>query len=724
MDPYSQGHQKYDAYSFALNHTHSFSAKTLLNFSLGYITNPVFGGNGVLPEFYPNYDISKELGVPQYLKISGALDTPAIIAGNYRASGGGTSLGNQPWGQYKQTPETYHLLVSLSRVQGRHDLKVGWEGRLHRLSFSQPVAPAGVFGFGFNSTSQLPASGGGDEMAGFLTGVSVPVGWGSVYEVPVRPATQSFQYVGFIQDNLRVSDKLTLNVGLRYDLSLSRTERYNRMQYIDPNVASPLQVPGLPNLRGGVLFASPDHRTVTGTDYNDFGPRFGFAYRLKEKTVLRGGFGVFYDPPRNAANGSVGGGYQGFSQQTPWFTTYQNDGATPWAPISDPWPVTGPNTPIGSSQGLLSFIGQGISGPIPEIHPTPYEQTWNFGIQRELAGGVLIDANYVGKKGTKLYYGGANEFNHLGPEIESYSTGQIAALNTFVNNPFYGIITSGSLSGPQIPAYQLKLPFPQFTSFAIDELPAASSIYHAFQLRAEKRFSRGLQFLLTYTLSKSIDDSSLQGLTGFLGGSNSLQDPNNRKLERSLSQFDSTHVLGINYAYELPIGRGKAIGANWNAWLNGIIGGWKTNGIWQFSSGNPIGLTLANGTSLPTYGAQRPDLTGPLERNTGSDFVTKYFANPEVAVTPALYALGTAPRTMPNIRAPGINIANLSLLKEFPMSKFREGMRLEYRLEAFNAFNHPQFGVPDSNVNDGSFGQIFYLSTPPREFQMGLKLYW
>jgi hypothetical protein len=724
MDPYSQGHNKYDAYSFALNHTHSFSPKTLLNVSLGYITNPVFGGNGVLPEFYPDYDISKELGVPEYLKISGALDTPAVVIPSYRASGGGTSIGNMPWGQYKQTPETYHLLVSVSRVQGRHDMKFGWEGRLHRISFSQPVAPAGVFGFDFNSTSQQPWSGGGDQMAGFLTGVSVPTGWGSEYEVPLRPATQSFQYGGFIQDNWRVTDKLTLNLGLRYDLSLSRTERHNRMQSIDPDVASPLQVPGLPNLRGGMVFASPDHRTVTGTDYNDFGPRFGFAYRLTEKTVLRGGYGVFYTVPRNAAIGNVGGGFQGFAQHTPWFTTFQNDGATPWASLSDPWPNGGPNLPIGSSQGLLSFIGDAVNGPIPSIHPTPYEQSWSFGIQREMAGGVLIDANYVGKKGTKLYYGGANEFNHLGPEVESYSADQIAALNTFVPNPFYGIITSGSLSGPEIQAYRLKLPYPQFTSFSIDELPAASSIYHSFQLKAEKRFARGLQFLLTYTLSKSIDDSSVQGLTNFYGGSSSLQDPNNRSLERSLSQFDSTHVLGINYTYELPVGRGKAFGTNWNAWLNGIIGGWKTNGIWQFVSGNPLGLGLADGQSLPTYGGQRPSLTGALERNTGPDFVDHYFANPEVVVKPAPYALGTAPRTLSSVRAPGINIANLSLFKEFPMSKIREGMRLEYRLEAFNAFNHPHFGVPDTNLNGGSFGQIFYLATSPREFQMGLKFYW
>jgi len=151
------------------------------------------------------------------------------------------------------------------------------------------------------------------------------------------------------------------------------------MQYLDPNVASPLQVPGLPNLRGGMQFASAENRNVTGADYNDFGPRFGFAYRFTEKTVLRGGYGVFYTPPRNAAIG-LGTGFQGFSQVTNWFTTYQNDGATPWGRLSDPWPVTGPNLPIGSSQGLLSFIGYAVSGLFRDVHPTPYEQSWSVGI--------------------------------------------------------------------------------------------------------------------------------------------------------------------------------------------------------------------------------------------------------------------------------------------------------------------------------------------------------
>jgi hypothetical protein len=343
-----------------------------------------------------------------------------------------------------------------------------------------------------------------------------------------------------------------------------------------------------------------------------------------------------------------------------------------------------------------------------------------------MPGNILLEAAYVGTKGTHLYYGGAEQLDHL-PEIAGSSLTQIAALNQQVTNPFYGIIKTGALSGPTIQAYQLQLPYPQFTGFSVDSLPVATSIYHSLQLRAEKRLSKGLQFLVSYTFSKSIDDSSAQGLTSWLapGGFNSLQDPNNRSLERSLSQFDATHVLNISYVWDIPIGRGRSIGHDWNPVVNAVLGGWKTNAIWQFASGQPLGLFLANGQALPTYGSQRPDLLGTLKKAGGGDgqFVNQYFANPEVAVAPPPFALGTAPRTLPNLRGPGISIANLSLFKEFSLSRIREGTRLEFRAEAFNAFNHPLFGTPDTNVNDGSFGQIFGTSSAGREVQLALKLY-
>jgi hypothetical protein len=717
LDPFSEGLQSWNAYMGVLNYTHIFTPKTLMNVSLGYITNPVKSGLGVIATSFPDYDISKELGFPEYMKVSGLQAVPGISVGEY--AHGSLSVGNVPWGFFWQTPETYHLLTTLSTTEGRHDLKFGWEGRMHRLSFLQPNSATGTFSFDFNGSSQLPESGGGDAMASLLMGV----GTGGSYEIPDRPATQSFSYAGFIQDNWRATDKLTLNLGLRYDISLPRTERFNHMNYLDPEVASPLQAPGLPDLKGGLAYASSSHRNVNGLSYTNFGPRFGFAYSVRPKWVVRGGYGIFYDPPRNGAVGTVASGFQGFTQTTPWITTYRNDGVTPWARLSNPFPG-GPNLSIGSSQGLLSFVGESVQAPFRSVNLVPYEQSWNLGLQHQLAGNIVLEAAYVGMKGTHLYYGGAEEFNHL-PEIAGSSAAQIASLNQFVPNPFFGIIQSGALSGPTVHAYQLQLPYPQFTGFAIDSLPAADSIYHSLQLRSEKRFSNGLQFLVTYTFSKSIDDASVQGLTSWLGGASSLQDPNNRSLERSLSQFDATHVLNLSYVYELPFGRGKPFGSDWNSVLNAFLGGWKTNGIWQFASGQPLGLTLANGQSLPTYGPQRPDLLSALNKASGSNgqWVNQYFANPEVAVAPPPFALGTAPRTLPNLRAPGIEIANLSIFKEFSLGRIREGMRLETRGEAFNAFNRPHFCAPDTNVNDGTFGQIFSTCTAARQFQLAMKLY-
>ena len=253
----------------------------------------------------------------------------------------------------------------------------------------------------------------------------------------------------------------------------------------------------------------------------------------------------------------------------------------------------------------------------------------------------------------------------------------------------------------------------------------ANAIYHALQFRAEKRFSHGFQFLTTYSFAKSIDDASVthDGVT-WLGGSISLQDPNNYALERGLSQFDVTHLLNIGFVYELPFGRGRPVGKNWHPVIDAFLGGWKTNGILHFQSGFPIGLTFAESIALPTYGDQRPNLIGPLKRNTGSDFRDQYFANPEVVVAPPPYALGNAPRTLSSVRTPGANNANLSVLKEFRIDKLREGTHLEFRAEFFNAFNHPQFAGPDISLNSGSFGQISSLANSPREIQMALKFYW
>lgn len=726
-DPCDFGPQTGSTYLVAINHTHTFSPAVLLNVSYG-LTRGAPWSHGITGD-YKDLNPATLLGLPSYMNASGIPQIPTIeILGGYSPAGpSDAAIGNQPWSYLREGQETHHLIGTLSWVRGQHELKFGAEGRMHRINFTQPGTPGGLFIFDFNSTSQFPYSGGGDAMASFLTGIGGPGTWGQ-YEVPNFVSTQSFQAGGFIQDNWKISRKLTLNIGVRYDVSTPRTERYNRMNALDPNVVSPVQAPGLGTLRGGEIFMSPGNRSNYGTDFRDIQPRFGLAWQALPRTVIRGGYGIFYSTTRSGAAGVGPVGYQGYDQTTPWITTYQNDGATPWGRLSDPFPIVGVKLPPGNSLGLLNDVGFGAQGPIPSLNSlNPYEQTWSFGIQRELPGNFLVDANYIGKKGTHLYFGGAESLNYLGPQIARYSADQISALNAYVDNPFYGIITdpNSSLSAPTVPAYQLQLPFPQFTGFSGDAPPYANSIYNALQLRAEKRFSRGFQFLVTYTWSKSIDDaSSTSGNVTWLGGTTSLQDPNNRKLERGLSTFDIPRVLQFSYVYELPIGRGKPIGGNMPPVLNAVLGGWQTNGIWRFNDGRPVTLTLSGGQSLPTYGGQRPNLTAPLRCNTGPDRLTNYFANPEVLTVPDPFTLGTAPRTYGGCRQPGQANATLSIFKSFSLARIREGARIEYRFEAFNALNHPQFAGPDTTVNGGSFGTITSTAIGPREVQMALKLYW
>ncbi|MGH9433518.1 MAG: TonB-dependent receptor domain-containing protein, partial [Terriglobia bacterium] len=721
--PCTSGPSDGTAHLFALNLTHTVSANTVVVLTYGLTRGAAFDHSIVAD--YPSINPVTLLGMPSYMLRSGFPQLPSIGLSNYMG------IGTQLFSYLREGQETHQALGTVTHQMGRHGFKFGGEMRVHRINFTQPGWPAGGFNFDFSGTAQSPALGpgtGGDDFASFLTGFGGSAG--GEYEVPDIVSTQNFQYAAFVQDDFRVTPKLTLNLGVRYDLTLPRTERYNRMNWLDPNVLSPIQVPGLPPLHGGEMFTNAQHRTIFDTDYRDFQPRFGLAYALGSKTVLRAGYGIYYSVSRAGATGTGPiGGFQGYDEQTNWITTLNNDGATPYGLLRNPFPNGGPLLPPGSSLGLLNDVGFGASGPIPSWYSTtPYEQTWSAGFQRQIGWGVMVDASYVGKKGTHLYYGGAGELDHLGPSIEKATSAQITALNTFVNNPFFGIITdpNSPLSAPQVQASQLALPFPQFTSFQSVDPPWANSIYHAFQLRVEKRLSNGLQLLVTYTDSKSIDDSSVTGdEVSWLGSSTHLQDPNNLKLERSLSQFDIPQVLQFSYVYQLPVGRGRSIGGNLHGVADAILGGWQTNGIWRVDNGQPIAVQLlGGGQPLPTYGSQGPNVTGTLLRNSQSNWLNDYFQNPQVLVTPPPFTVSNAPRVLPNIRTPGTSNADLSLFKEFPMGKFREGMRMEYRIEASNALNHPRFCAPDTSVGSGDFGVITGQCNSPREVQMALKFYW
>ena len=751
-DPCQGGPGWTNAHAFAINDTHTFSPTLLLTTTLGF-TRGVWHIDAYNP--HGENDPLGTLGFPSYLEANGFKGVPAIFIDQYTPAGY-ANIGTDPYGNYRLGQDTGQLSATLDNVHGRHDIKFGFDGRIHQINYIQTNAAVGFFSFNTDATNACPDGldlCGGDSMASFMMGQMTQGcasnGCGSYEEIQFRPATTNYQYGFFAQDNWKVTPKLTLNLGLRYDVTLPRTDRFNHQDYFDANATSPLNggsltytdpVTGQPvnlALKGGEVFASSKQRTNYVTDWSNFQPRFGFAYQVVPNTVVRGGYGIYYGQSRSGVTGVVPYGSAGFNQYTNVITVNPNDLATPFVNLNNPFKF-GLIQPAGNSLGLLNDVGFGANGPIrtPSWNQTPYEQSWSFGIEHELPSHILINAEYIGKKGTHLPFSGSTERNFLGPWVESLPVGDftaatpcqaglsIACLSSAVTNPFAGLIsdpnsTIGS-SFPQIQYYQLLRPFPHFTGVSTEPQMIANSIYHGLQLTAEKKYSNGLQLLATFTWSKSIDNASAADTNvSWAGSFDSLQDPNKPELERSLSSFDIPYVIQFSYSYDLPVGHGRAFLGNMPRWADLIIGGWKTNGIWRISDGRPLPFFLNDGGQpLPTYGAQRPNIVGTPKRNHGSDWVDNYFADNSVFQRPAPFTLGDARRTLGSVRSPWSFTTNLSVGKQFLI---REEMNFEFRVEAKNAFNHPVFGTPDTNVGDDTFGTISYTSVGPREIQLGFK---
>jgi hypothetical protein len=770
FDTDTQGPSKGFDWSGALSYNHTFSPKTLFTASLGYIYN---NAQTAGPDTSWN---PTSIGMPADLVTNGVASPPALALDSYASANSNATYGGQPWSSLLYAQDVGQLIASVSHSAGKHDLKFGGEIRRHQINFTQWELLGGRWEFGQTATSQQ-YSNGGDSMASFIIGYAS--GW-DAYSIPASPATQNFQYAGFVQDNWKVSDRLTVNLGLRYDVDMPRTERYNRMSYFDPNAPSPIitaatpvsastDCPACGNIKGAFEYAGQNgNPTRPFTDYwGAVGPRLGMAFRIDDRTVLRGGYGIYYDPSKGGAAGLGSGGY-GFAgyddQNSPYaFSTPSTPAGLPQAyptqvdVLGQPAGVSFEGTVIGNSLGNKYGIGElGAGSAVPVRTPAysvlPREQSWSFGIEREVPWHVLIDAEYVGKKGSRLYMGGDNySLNHLPDSIasqfvsnSSYWTSNQSTLPSDLAAAVQSVTPSYSNGfwGNSWQPWNGYLPYPQYGTTAwggnllqnVDP-PIANSIYNGFELRVEKRFSQGLQFLGTYTNQKSIDNASLAGnseyITGGSGGAAGLaqiQDPNCPACERSLSQFDISQIAQFSAVYEVPFGRGKQFGAGVNRFVDAVLGGWQLNGIYRWDTGLPLILYLQGGTSVPTFGNQRPDLNAPLTRASSWN-IDQYLSCGQCATEatkPLPYALGTAPRVLPNIRAPGTNNMSASIFKEFPLG-FREGAKLQFRAESFNAFNHVQFGAPNTTVQPtgpgDSFGEISGQANQPRILQLALKLY-
>ena len=750
-DPCQSGTGWSNAHLFAINDTHTISPSLLLNMTLGF-TRGVWHYDAYNP--HGQNDPLGALGFPSYLESNGFKGVPAIFIDQYQNGLGFANIGTDPYGNYRLGQDTGQLSATLDKVHGSHELKFGFDGRIHQINYIQTNAPVGFFTFNTDGSDACPSgidACGGDSMASFMMGMftqGCAQGGnvcGSDYEIQFRPATTNYQYGFFVQDNWKATSKLTLNLGLRYDITKPRTERYNRQDWFNPNVTSPLNNGSISYadpvsgntvttaLKGGEVFVNSGQRTNYVTDWHDIQPRFGFALQFAPMMVLRGGYGIYYGQSRSGVTGVAPYGSQGFNQTTYVITANPVDHATPYAHLNNPFP-NGLIQPAGNSLGLLNDVGFNANGPLRTAgaNQTPYEQSWSLGIERQLPSHILFNVEYIGKKGTRLPFTGSNYINHLGPWVENLPAGDpnapcaaltIACVSNLVDNPFAGLISDpNSTIGAnfsQISYSQLLVPYPQFTGVTIEPQMIGSSIYHGLQLLAEKKFSNGLQFLATYTWSKSIDNSSqADDNVTWLGSFSSLQDPNKPWLERSLSTFDIPHVVQLSYSYDLPFGRGRAFLGNMPRWAELIVGGWKTNGIWRIQDGRPLTFTVSDGNPIPTYGTQRPNIVGTPKRNHGADFVDNYFVDPTVFQRPDDFTLGNAPRALGSVRSPWLFTTDLSIGKQFYI---REEMNFEFRVEAQNALNHPVFQAPDTSLDDGTFGQIFGTAIGSRQIQLGFK---
>lgn len=593
---------------------------------------------------------------------------------------------------------TLSAMASVARDFGRHLVKVGYEGRAFHVNVWEARA-AGSFSFSRLFTQGpdplVSSATGGHGFASFLLGAGSN---GSVIRNWKNVAARSAYHAWYAQDDWRVSDRLTINAGLRYDVDLPRTERDDRMSWFDPEARSPLAdvVPGFADLRGGLQFVGVDGhpRTQSDGDWNNLAPRLGAVYRLSERAVVRGAIGRFFGPSPHAAQGTVGA--LGYRVQTPWLNTL--DSLTPHHYLRDPFP-DGFLPVTGSADGLLTGVGGRLEAPLSDTR-TPGTWQWHATIQRELPGLVLLEASYVGTRGYDLSLGGESGYtlNQLDPGYQSLG----AALNDLVPNPFYGHISSGVLAQPTVRRGQLLRPYPQFGDIIALFASGARSRYDALQVKASRRLSRGLAFEGSVVWSKSTD-----------WGQN-YQNAYDLVSANALAAVHVPYRAVVSAVYQVPGGgTGNLMGA--------LLGGWQVSAVWTLQAGPTLGVTGPN--SSGTFGpVTRPNWDGsdPSLPGTAEDKLTRWFDTTAFSRAP-LFTFGNAPERIQGLRAHHLHNLDLALGRDLPAIG---AVRPQLRVEIFNVFNYVQFGAPNTNVDSATFGQVTSQANVPRRIQVGITASW
>lgn len=594
--------------------------------------------------------------------------------------------------------------------RGRHTVKIGAEFRVYREQNYNllPMLPTLTFNSGYTGgpLDNSPAAPIGQGLASFLLGI--PSGGG--VSASDSSAEQSRTTAFYIQDDWRVSSRLTVNLGLRYDYDSPITERYNRsvrdFDFVTPNpegaraIANYAKNP-LPELpvsqfavNGGLTFAGVggNPRSLWEPDKNNFAPRIGLAYTIFDKTVIRAGYGIFVVPvgvDRSSVNQT------GYTLRTSLVASTDN-GQSYVASLANPFPNGWPAAP-GSSLGLRTNVGQAVSYFRPKS-VNGYMQRWSVSIQRRIPGEFVFDIGYIGNRGTKLEM--TRQYDEIPGSL--LSTSPVRDLQTVnyltaqVRNPFYPLPGTG-LAGTNVARSQLLRPYPQFTGISSTE-PQGYSWYHSLQTTVERRLRAGFTFQFNYTFSKMMEAARLNA-----------QDPVPVNV---ISDLDRRHRAALSAIYELPFGPGKPLLRQSRGFLKHVAAGWQLQSVLQANTGPALGF----GDALLTEDIRSVALSGS-EQTLNRWFNTAAFnRNPAQQLQ---YNLMTMSSRFSGVRAPGVQIWDLSAVKNFSIT---ERLRLQFRTEFLNALNHSNLALPNTNPTNSLFGRITATNGFPRYIHFGLKL--
>ncbi len=670
-----------------VDYNNTLSPTTILTARLGFArTLFVFANQGL--GFQPS-----SLGLPAY--IDAGVDQflfPTFSVTDYRGLGTGDHRNNAFM--------TYTGVASVTKVMGKHNMRIGTDIRMMRVNVFEARA-AGTFNFNRGMTQgpnpSQSSTTAGNGYASLLLGTG---SGGSLQANYKNVATHSMYYAGYFQDEWRVTPKLSLSLGLRWDIDMPRTERFNRTNYFDPKIPTPA-AQAIPGITGGLVFVGVNGipRTQFTADRNNLAPRFGISWQVAPKTVIRAGYAHVFGPSQQAAAGTIG--TMGFRVDNTWVTSL--DSITPNDLLSNPYP-RGIAPVVGAANGVMTQFGDRIEATTQDI-VSPWTRQLNFNVQRELPFATTLEVAYVHTRGFYLHRNdeGGLSLNQLDPQHMALGS----ALTTQVPNPFFGRFSGGVLSNRTTSRAQLLRPYPQFTDIIPIYSVGASSFYHSLQVSASKRYSRGLQMQLAYTWAKSLDD----GL--------SHQNSYDIRADRALSDIDVAHRAVIAGIYDMPFGRGRRWGSGWNKAADLALGGWQINGITTLSTGTPIGISATNSAGIfnqairANSNGRSGALSGPVQSR-----LTAYF-DKSVFSQPLQFTFGNMGPRVSDIRNDGIYNFDLSVFKNF---RVVERVNVQFRVEALNAFNTPRFGGPNTTVTSSSFGLITSQANAPRQIQLGLKL--